>query len=180
MDTKQPFILLDQIDSLDLWGRIYSELDFHPNVKESPLTINQRNYAYDISELTEENIQMLDEYLPEIFARCLGLNEYMIAMDTQKNEFLYNPRIKLEKKIMLVNDSQNGAHNVYFPDFYPDSGDYCFFVDKDLKWGYVGHPWLQKIWVFGSSLLYEIDKIKNDIGFTKYKKKRMTLWDLLR
>ena len=57
-------------------------------------------------------------------------------------------------------------HNTraYYPDFH-SNGDYVFFVAKDLSWGYLTHPFLNKIWVYGSQLVGLIEKQMERLGF---------------
>ena len=57
-----------------------------------------------------------------------------------------------------------GGYDAYFPDFYPD-GDYYFFVQRDLKWGYLGHPWRREIWIFGVPLLDALSPRLEELGF---------------
>ena len=57
-----------------------------------------------------------------------------------------------------------GGYDAYFPDFYPD-GDYYFFVQRDLKWGYLGHPWRREIWLFGAPLIGALSPKLEELGF---------------
>ena len=57
-----------------------------------------------------------------------------------------------------------GGYNAYFPEFYPD-GDYYFFVQRDLKWGYLGHPWRREIWLFGAPLVERLSPELEALGF---------------
>jgi len=78
----------------------------------------------------------------------------------------YNHRIRnLKDNPTFIHDENYpcGGYNAYFPEFYPN-GDYFFFVAKDLSWGYLTHPWQNKIWVYGDSLILCLRKYSKQIG----------------
>ena len=38
------------------------------------------------------------------------------------------------------------------------NGDYYFFIDVNFHFGYLGHPWQQKVWIYGKKLIEEFKK----------------------
>lgn len=88
------------------------------------------------------------------------------ALDWQHSAFKFSPNNIQEQADIWVNDERylGGGYNAYFPSFYPD-GDYYFFIDEKLENGYLGHPWRQEVWVFGSVLQNEIEEIYAELGW---------------
>lgn len=42
------------------------------------------------------------------------------------------------------------SYSKYFPTYCPN-GDYYFFIDVNFHFGYLGHPWQQKVWIYGKN-----------------------------
>ena len=100
---------------------------------------------------------------------CLGEDEWIYALDWQHSGFRYDPRRPVTEHDHWVEDARyggvlGGGYNAYFPEFYPD-GDYYFFVQRDLKWGYLGHPWRREIWLFGAPLVERLSPELEALGF---------------
>jgi hypothetical protein len=94
-------------------------------------------------------------------------DDFMYVLDWQHTCFRYNPRIKtiIEYPVFIKdNRYAHGGYNVYFPDFYPN-GDFYFFIAKDFSWGYLTHPILNKVWVFGDNLVNLMRKHYQKLGF---------------
>ncbi len=49
------------------------------------------------------------------------------------------------------------SYSKYFPTYCPN-GDYYFFIDVNFCFGYLGHPWQQKVWIYGKKLIEEFKK----------------------
>lgn len=154
-----------------VWDRVYTELRFCPSVKRTnpPFVLNYPFVIYDISKLPLDNddyYTTMEKTIRDIFIECLGNDDYMYALDWQHSGFRYNPRIMSPKPDSFIKDERycGGGYNAYFPDFYPD-GDYYFFIAKDFSWGYLGHPWFQKVWVFGKSLIKSLAKKQEILQF---------------
>jgi len=43
------------------------------------------------------------------------------------------------------------------------NGDYYFFIQKDFKWGYLGHPWEESITIFGEELIESFERNKPEM-----------------
>ena len=91
--------------------------------------------------------------------KCTKENGELYALDWQHSCFRYNSRIKDEPKIIEVKDERywGGGYTAYFPTYCPN-GDYYFFIDVNFHFGYLGHPWQQKVWIYGKKLIEEFKK----------------------
>lgn len=156
-------MLLDDSEEYDcVWDRVYKELGFRPGMKESvPFEIHKPYTVYGIGNMTEPQIDKLEVFGKEIFARISPGRVY--ALDWHHSAFLYDSRNPDEQKSIFT-DEENGYYE-YFPPFYPD-GDYYFFIDESFNFGLLGHPWRQEIWIFGEPLLSEFKKIYAELGWT--------------
>ena len=167
---KECYVLLDDNEYKKTWDTVYKKLNFKPstNKGETPFDIDKPFVVYDLTQVSEQNIDDFDEVISNTFSNCIGDDEYMYALDWQHSGFRYNPRIRIEQRSLYIKDEcyQNGGYNAFFPDFFPD-GDYYFFISINFDWGYLGHPWQQKVWVFGEKLIEEFEKVYQKIGFTK-------------
>jgi hypothetical protein len=163
-------VLLSKDESAFCWNKISELFHFSPSINKGvkAFDIPYAYVIYDISNLKEENIDVMDELITAVFVNCTNENDYMYALDWNHSSFKFNPRNKEEQKSMYIQDERymGGGYNAYFPDYYPD-GDYYFFIASDFSFGYLGHPWQQKVWVFGEVLISEFEKIVNNIGFVK-------------
>ncbi|MES9706026.1 DUF2716 domain-containing protein, partial [Bacillus toyonensis] len=43
------------------------------------------------------------------------------------------------------------------------NGDYYFFIQKDFKWGYLGHPWEKSITIFGKEIIESFKQNKPEM-----------------
>jgi len=161
-------LLLNKDEDNFVWNRIYSEFHFNPSINKSvlPFELNCNYQIYDISKLTEKNIDDMDDIITNILIKCTEETETVYALDWQHSSFKFNPRNKEEQKSIYVKDDKyfGGGYNAYFPSYYPD-GDYYFFIASDFSFGYLGHPWQNKVWIFGEKLIYEFNKVAYQIGF---------------
>ena len=91
--------------------------------------------------------------------KCTKINGELYALNWQHSCFRYNPHIKDEPKIIEVEDERywDGGYTAYFPTYCPN-GDYYFFIDVNFRFGYLGHPWQQKVWIYGKKLIEEFKK----------------------
>ncbi|GED58214.1 DUF2716 domain-containing protein [Brevibacillus formosus] len=72
-----------------------------------------------------------------------GPDKYIYAHDWHHECYFYNPHL----------ENGNASRRI---GFYLD-GDYYFFLYKDFKWGYLGHPWEQSISILGEELIYQFE-----------------------
>lgn len=164
-------MLLDDTPEYDLiWDKIYEKLKFNPSIKAHavPFEIDERYAVYKIDEMTEQQVDTIDDIISKIFVDISKEGSRMYALDWQHSAFLFDPRNKDEQQSFWKEDSRyiGGGYNAYFPSFYPN-GDYYFFIDEFFRFGYLGHPWRKEIWVWGHELIDKIDENCNVIGFKK-------------
>ena len=167
---QECFILLNDDEYNKAWDMVKERLHFSPSIKNgvNPFIIQDPFVLYDISKVSDKDIDNFDEVISGVFSSCIGDDEYIYALDWQHSGFRYNPRVRIEKHSLFVNDERyfGGGYNAFFPGFFPD-GDYYFFISKNCEWGYLGHPWQLKVWVFGKKLIKEFEKVHKKIGFIK-------------
>ncbi len=168
-------MLIDDTPEYDLiWDKVYETLKFTPSMDKSivPFEIEEEYaiYSFDFDEITEKQIDMMKEVIENIFANMSKDDTKMYALDWQHSAFLYNPKNPEEQKSFWKEDDRymGGGYNAYFPSFFPD-GDYYFFIDEKFRFGYLGHPWRQEVWVWGEELITKMDEIYSIIGFKKIK-----------
>ncbi len=150
---------------------IKEELRFHPssyrNCPWLPFSMNRPFAVYDISDVSDEQVDLLYELAPTALANCLQPGHQLYWFDWQHSLVLYDPRnpenYQSEKE---ETPSFNSKGIAYFGGFFPD-GDYYFYIDKYGAFGYLSHPWRQEVWIFGEKLLKEFDAIHKQIGFVK-------------
>lgn len=151
-----------------IYDFIKNELRFYPSSNNKfllPFSINRPFVVYDVSQITDEQADLLYELAPTALANCLPNGYQLYAIDWFHNFILYDPR-NLEN--MQSNEPATPQFNkdgiAYFNGFYPD-GDYYFFLDKYGAFGYLSHPWRKEVWIYGEPLIKEFEKIYKQIGF---------------
>ena len=151
-----------------IYNFIKNDLRFYPSCDNNfflPFAISRPFAVFDISEMTDSQIDLLYELAPTALANCLPVGHQLYAIDWFHSFVLYAPRHpdKLQSE-----DPETPAFNsdgiAYFHGFYPD-GDYYFFIEKYGAFGYLSHPWRQEVWIFGEPLLLEFEKIYDKLGF---------------
>lgn len=168
MDTF--YTILEEPEVRAIWERIYEELDFEPSIRKHvpPFQLSAPYLILDLDYASEEQLNRLFAEVPQAFSRCLGEDGWIYALDWQHSGFRYDPRLPITEHDHWVEDERfrrlGGGYNAYFPDFYPD-GDYYFFVQRDLEWGWLGHPWRREIWIFGAPLLGALSPTLETLGF---------------
>ncbi len=168
-------MLLDDTPEYDLvWDRVYETLKFNPSMKNNiiPFEIEEEYVIYAIDEMTEKQLDAMENMLDNIFSDICKDGSQMYALDWHHSAFLYDPHNKEEQRSFWKEDSRyiGGGYNAYFPGYFPD-GDYYFFIEERFRFGYLGHPWRQEVWVWGNELITKIDEICDEIGFKKVKER---------
>jgi len=161
-----------------IWDYVYDTLHFHPSYEYKghsfavplPFQMPEPYAVYGIGDMTEEQVDLLNENMREILIRITAPGQKIYALDWQHSSFLFDPRNPAEMCDQTVPDEHapGGSYNAYFPAFVPD-GDYYFFIDEHLQFGYLGHPWREEVWVFGDALMQEIAAAYQAFGWTKLK-----------
>ena len=160
----------------EIWNAVYSRLHFSPSSEYRghsfevplPFQISGSYSVYAAEDMTEEQIGLLGRTFRSIFARITKPGRKIYALDWHHSAFLYDPGSISEQTDCTVKDARypDGGYFAYFPAFYPD-GDYYFFIEENFEFGYLGHPWRQEIWIFGSELMNEADKAYRSLGWKR-------------
>lgn len=160
-------MLLSEDESNFVWDFVYNVLNFKPSVKQDvkAFEIELPYVVYDISSMNSENRDIMYDVITKIFIECTSKNEYMYALDWRHSNYKFHPRNKSEQQFFDVIDD-SGYTAYYFPEYYPN-GDYYFFIASDFRFGYLGHPWQQKVWIFGKELIASFETKSSAIGFVK-------------
>lgn len=152
-----------------LYNRIEKELKFRPrynagrlpfNVKP-PFEIDKPYVVYDIENMTDEQVDIMDDIISKCFISITSENERIYALDWEHAGFICNPRNPDDWQ------SENGR---FFPCFYPD-GDYYFFISEDFRFGYLAHPWRLEVWIFGTDFINAVSGKINLLGWTEKKRR---------
>lgn len=131
-----------------VWNFIYEELDFKPSISYFPsFQVPNPFITYDISDFYGESVDLdvfddLEEKALDAFKDSTLVDEYILALDWHHECYWINPRSEFEK---------DGFGEWTIPIF--PNGDYYFFIQKDFKWGFLGHPWENSITIFGKELI---------------------------
>ena len=145
MDNWIP--LSDQENKM-IWKRIYKEFKFKLSISKFPsFKVPSPFITYDISHLFEEAIELslydaIEAEALNVFKDNTLANEYILALDWQHECYWVNPHLEFLK-------DQFGEWTVPIV----PNGDYYFFIQKDFKWGLLGHPWEKSITIFGETLI---------------------------
>lgn len=163
-------------DYKTVWEKVDAHLHFKPNAlcrthsfgADVPFRGKKMFVVYGIDQMEDHHIGMMDELIQNIFSEVVAPNERMYALNWQHSAFLYDPKNREEQTDVWVQDARctGGGYTAYFPSFFPD-GDYCFFIDEKFRFGYLGHPWRQEIWVFGEQLIERFEQIYSQLGWIK-------------
>ena len=141
-----------------IWDKVYSDYEFSPSVSIFPsFKVPGPFITYDIShyfgELVDLNVyDELEEKALKVFKENTASNEYMMALDWQHECYWVNPHLEFER---------NEFDEWMIPVF--PNGDYYFFIQKDFKWGYLGHPWEESITIFGEELIESFERNKPEM-----------------
>ncbi len=136
-------------------GKIVKEYDLGDTIKNLIPFDSDGNYK------TTPQI----EIIKSIFSECMGNDDFIYAIDWYHSWFKYNPKINEPYDIYMMYETLEDTR-AYFPCFYPN-GDYYLFFSKNYDWGYLTHPWQNKVWVFGEKIVNLMEEKYKEIGFIK-------------
>lgn len=167
MDTF--YSILGDEECRQIWDRINTELQFQPSIQvsQAPFRLPEPWVVHDLTYFpVDQRYEDFSAAVVQALADCLGEDDWIYALDWHHSCFRYDPRRPVSKHVQWVEDARynGGGYNAYFPDFYPD-GDYYFFVQRDLNWGYLGHPWRRELWLFGAPLIEALSSRLEALGF---------------
>jgi len=147
------WIPLSDQENKKIWKRIYKEFKFKPSISKFPsFKVPSPFITYDISKFFGETVDLdlydkIEEKALHAFKDNTLADEYILVRDWQHECYWVNPHLKFSK-------DEFGEWSVpVIP-----NGDYSFFIQKDFKWGFLGHPWEQSITIFGEEFITAFDK----------------------
>ncbi len=152
------WILLNSKEYEDVWDRFEDEFCFNPNIDgDQSFKFSCPYITYDISDCfegkwTDDDYNNFDHILLESLILCTKKHEYIYALDWQHAGYWMNPSLNLN-----LNEDDHRWKIPFFPD-----GDYYFFLQKDFRWGYLGHPWEKTIYIFGEKLIETFKELKTN------------------
>ena len=159
-----------------IWNWVYHTLHFSPNGLDKghnfpygpPFRIPFPHTVYGIDRMEEAHLDIMEDLIHQAFLNVTANGQRLFALDWQHSSFLVNPRASDAYKGEWVEDRRynEGGYFANFPGFYPD-GDYYFFIDEHLQFGYLSHPWREEVWIFGQVLMDEFEKIYHKLGWYK-------------
>ena len=174
---KQQWMLLKKSEHQDLWIKIYANFDFTSSkidfISHIPFEVYDiKGTLWQFETYDSEGNYKTSEYielLRSIFIDCMGDDDYMYALDWNHAGFKYDPRINQPHPIFEIATDENELESrAYYPLYYPDE-DFHFFLANDLSWGYLGHPWQKKVYIFGEKMIENFDKYAYQLNFVKLK-----------
>ena len=140
-----------------VWDWVYDTLHFNPSIDPDvmPFVISAPYVVFDIRDACD---RMDEEAITAAMIRCLHKGEKLYALDWQHDCFLVD----------LTEHFEAWRENTFFdyPQYCPD-GDYYFFIDEQFRFGYLGHPWRQEVWIFGERLIAEFEALYPQLGWIK-------------
>ncbi|WP_456363543.1 DUF2716 domain-containing protein [Priestia aryabhattai] len=151
------WVPISDLEVKRIWHKIYKELKFKPSIRKFPSFKAPIPFiTYDISNLFEDpsNVDLYDDLYNELeekalnaFREITSVDEFILALDWQHECYWVNPHLKFNKN----------EFGEWIIPIVPN-GDYYFFVQKELDWGFLGHPWEQSITIFGEELIRAFQK----------------------
>ncbi len=116
--------------------------------------------VYSVKSYADEEIGKINRCGLNALKKVTSEGELVYTLDWQHDCRLFDPR-NCETMQDFSYTAGGCDFNYYFPDFVPD-GDYYFFVAKDMRFGWLGHPWKQWIFVFGEDFRRAVaNEVKN-------------------
>lgn len=164
-------MLLEEENEKWICDFIRNALHFMPGPRDDffflPFSINRPFAVYDISGMSESQIELLYELAPQALQNCLKPGYQLYAVDWYHNIILYDPlRPENARSTGPAHLSFTKSGLGYYLGFYPD-GDYYFFIDRFGAFGYLSHPWREEVWIFGLPLLHEFESICTQLGWKR-------------
>lgn len=151
-------VILNEKEYDNIRNKINKDFAFCP-LKKDWLKLSAENKRYLLNSVwTEEQEKLVNS----IFKK-FGLTK-MYALDLHHDCFVFDPNEDIPLDYFYYDKKRDV--NVYFPSYYPN-GDFYFFVSMDWKLGLFGHPFEREIYVMGTRLIQEFDKITEELNITE-------------
>ena len=166
MDTF--YSILDEEESKQIWDRINAELRFQPSVRvnQLPFQLSAPYLVLDLTYATQEQVEKLLAEVPGALAACLGEDVGFtpwtgITATSATTPACPSPNTATGWRTRAT---WAGATTPISRTSTPMAIT-TFFVQRDLKWGWLGHPWRREIWIFGAPLLHALSPRLEELGF---------------
>lgn len=137
-----------------IWDAVFDRFDFHPSPYPG-VTAFELDVPHRVFHLPK---YVWDEAQEALVGRLLAsaVREEIYALDYNHLAYAYVPGEPM----------QEFAPGEDFPTYYPN-GDYYFFVAKDLSFGWLGHPWQNKLILFGDRMLHLLDGYESQLNIVE-------------
>lgn len=134
------WIPMTQAEDEKIWHVIDQQFQFAPSTTVFPsYHVPSPFVTYEVDyEKREEIEQTLKRILTEVTVE----GERVMALDWNHQGYWIDPRRP------FLRDEEGDWMIPAVPD-----GDYSFFIARDFRWGYLGHPWEGSITLFGEDLI---------------------------
>lgn len=130
-----------------IWEKVRSKLSFNPprqpgyHAPAPSLTYSVKAaYGTEADELCSD----LDSKALKIFKGATSPDDFLLALDKHHACYRFYPHL------MTKADGDDWPISAM-----PD-GDYHLFLEKDFRFGWLGHPWDMTICLFGKPLLEQV------------------------
>ncbi|MBW8635846.1 DUF2716 domain-containing protein [Hoeflea sp. WL0058] len=134
-----------------IWRKVYDDLGFKPSTRATDFPGFKEpgpSVTYSISGIWGDDFEALEADLHakahSIFNKVTPEGDFLYALDWQHECYRYFPYI-----------SDSSVADQWKIPVLPN-GDYYLFLERTLRFGWLGHPWEQTICVFGKPLLTEL------------------------
>lgn len=152
-----------------IWSAVYNRLGFKPSVyaKDFPgFKEPVPSITYSFAEIWGDEFEALSADLHnkahEIFRRVTPAGEFLYALDWQHQCYRHFP-----------DQMETSEENAWEIPALPN-GDYYIFLEKSLKFGWLGHPWEQSICIFGEPMLSELKRFRPKVFRNPIRRKEQT------
>ena len=165
---SEAWVELDIVENEFVWNRFEKEIGFITSKTNFPSFKNNVPYItfdiskyYSVSTCFDEAEELflfanlghgyeinlgkdLDTKCIKSIMECISEDDFVYVLDWQHISYRMYPKfLDLEEELRIP----------VFPD-----GEYYIFLEKNLKWGIIGHPWKQTITFFGTPILEAINR----------------------
>ncbi|WP_411334578.1 DUF2716 domain-containing protein [Metabacillus indicus] len=140
---------LSSKEDKELYKKIYKKLKFKPSTVEFPsfvvpspfISYDLSHCLVDMSQFESLNSDLKNKTLHNL-KEVTKKDEFIYGFDWNHASYWVNPHLDFPKT----------ECNEWLVPVFPD-GDYYFFLQENLDWGILGHPWEKSITIFGTDLL---------------------------
>ncbi len=141
------WIPMTQAEDEKIWHVIDQQFQFAPSTTVFPSY--HAPSPFITFEVDYKKREEIEQTLKRILTELTVEGERVMALDWNHQGYWIDPR-----RPFLRNEEGD-----WMIPAVPD-GDYCFFIARDFRWGYLGHPWEGSITLFGEDLISAFQRTK--------------------